>query len=60
MDDEKRSKSYPMRMYPSYYAKLQYLAKQGHRTIAGEIEAAIEKHIRDYESQHGPIPTSPK
>lgn len=43
------------RVSPEIHKKLKYIAKYEGRTINGQVLYLVQKCIRDYEKEHGPI-----
>ena len=46
-----------LRVPPELLYKLGYIAEYEGRTKNRELEQLIKKRIREFESQHGPIPS---
>lgn len=48
---------YTLRVSPELLEKLGYIAEYEGRTKNRELEQMIKKRIREFEAEHGPIPT---
>ena len=53
MTTDKRA--FTMRMQPTNFDKIKYIAEQNKRSIAMQIEFLIEKCITEFEKEHGAI-----
>lgn len=52
---EKKIKYVSLRVIPEVHKKLQYISEYEGRTINGQVLYLIQKCIRDFEKEHGPI-----
>lgn len=53
---EKDIKSIGLRVRSEVYKKLKYIAQYEGRTINGQALYLMQKCIREFEKEHGPIP----
>ena len=51
----KRSKNIGVRVVPELHEKIVYIAEYEGRTLNGQIYYLIQKCIRDFEKENGPI-----
>lgn len=54
----KRDKHLGMTMSSELHAKLVYVAEYEGRSMSGQILYLIQKCVREFEQEHGPIPGS--
>lgn len=52
---EKKIKYVGLRVIPEVHGKLQYIAEYEGRTINGQVLYLIQKCIREFEKENGPI-----
>ncbi|MGD0857046.1 MAG: Arc family DNA-binding protein [Dehalococcoidia bacterium] len=53
-------RQFTLRLLDDNFEKIRFLSELDKRSIAMEIEYIIERHIADYEKEHGPIKTIEK
>ena len=46
-----------LRLEEEAYEKVKVIAKEEKRSINNLVEYAVERYIKDYEAQHGPVET---
>lgn len=46
-----------LRLTEEAYEKVKVIAKEEKRSINNLVEYAVERYIKDYEAQHGPVET---
>ncbi len=51
----KRIKHVGLRVVPEVHAKLGYIAEYEGRTLNGQVYYLVQKCIREFEREHGPI-----
>jgi hypothetical protein len=45
-----------LRLEPDVLKKATRIAKQEKRSLNAQLEFAVQKHIEEYETAHGPVP----
>lgn len=51
-------RQFTLRLQEENFLKIKAIAEADRRSIAMEIEYILEKHIKEYEQQYGPIDIS--
>lgn len=52
---EKKIKNVGLRVSPEVHQKLHYIAEYEGRTLNGQVYYLIQRCIREFEKEHGPI-----